>query len=77
MEPNPPKKTTLLIPEELWLRAKRHALDERTNLRKLLLEGLELRIQLGEREQKKFRDRNADLARRFHPRGKGTKEDKP
>jgi hypothetical protein len=38
------KKTTLLIPEALWLKARRRALDERTNLRTLLLEGLEMRL---------------------------------
>jgi hypothetical protein len=44
MEKPPLKKTTLLIPETLWLRARRRALDERTNLRTLLLEGLEMRL---------------------------------
>jgi hypothetical protein len=38
------KKVTILIPEALWFRAKRQALDERTNLRALVLEGLELRL---------------------------------
>lgn len=38
------KKVTILIPEALWLKAKRQALDERTNLRALVLEGLELRL---------------------------------
>ncbi len=38
------KKTTLLIPEALWLKARRQALDERTNLRAMLLEGLEMRL---------------------------------
>jgi len=37
-------KTTLEIPEKLWERAKRRALAERTSLRALLLEGLELRL---------------------------------
>ena len=41
------KKTTLLIPEALWLMARVKALDERTNLRELLLEGLELRLRQG------------------------------
>ena len=40
----PTKKVTILIPEALWLRARRQALDERTNLRALVLEGLELRL---------------------------------
>jgi hypothetical protein len=38
-------KTTLEIPEGLWARAKRQALDERTSLKALILEGLELRLQ--------------------------------
>jgi hypothetical protein len=38
------KKVTIEIPESLWLRARRRALDERTNLRRLVLEGLELRL---------------------------------
>lgn len=38
-------KTTLEIPERLWERAKRRALAERTSLRALILEGLELRIE--------------------------------
>lgn len=46
------KKTTLLIPEALWLKARRQALDERTNLRKLLLEGLEMRLQRKPRKVK-------------------------
>jgi hypothetical protein len=37
-------KTTVLVPEQLWRRAKLRALDERTNLRALFLEGLELRL---------------------------------
>ena len=37
-------KTTLEIPEKLWDRAKRRALSQRTSLRALLLEGLELRL---------------------------------
>ena len=43
-------KTTIDIPEKLWEKAKRRALDERTTLRALLLEGLELR--LGEKVKK-------------------------
>jgi hypothetical protein len=38
------KKVTILIPEGLWFRARRLALDERTNLRALVLEGLEMRL---------------------------------
>ncbi len=32
------------IPEELWEQAKHRALDERTSLKALLVEGLELRL---------------------------------
>jgi hypothetical protein len=32
------------IPEELWIEAKRRAIDERTSLKALLVEGLELRL---------------------------------
>lgn len=35
-------KTTLLMPEELWRRAKVRAMEERRDLRDLLLDGLEL-----------------------------------
>jgi len=35
-------KTTLLLPEELWQRAKVRAVEERRDLRDLLIEGLEL-----------------------------------
>lgn len=35
-------KTTLHLPEELWRKAKHRALDERTDLRSLLIRGLEL-----------------------------------
>ena len=35
-------KTTLLMPEELWKRAKIRAMEEHRDLRDLLLEGLEL-----------------------------------
>lgn len=34
-------KTTLLLPEELWQRAKIRALEEHRDLRDLLIEGLE------------------------------------
>jgi hypothetical protein len=37
-------KTTLDIPERLWVRAKQRALDERASLRALILEGLEMRL---------------------------------
>jgi hypothetical protein len=43
-------KTTIAIPEDLLYRAKRHALDERTDLRVLVIEGLELRLQQKPRE---------------------------
>lgn len=35
-------KTTLLMPEDLWRRAKVRALEEKCDLRDLLIEGLEL-----------------------------------
>lgn len=47
-------KTTTEIPEDLWVRARQRALDERTSLRVLILEGLELRLS---RKQKKGGDR--------------------
>jgi hypothetical protein len=37
-------KTTLLMPEALWRKAKVRAMEERCDLRDLLLEGLELRL---------------------------------
>ena len=37
-------KTTLLMPEDLWRRAKIRAMEERCDLRDLLLEGLELAL---------------------------------
>ena len=40
-------KTTLLMPEELWRRAKIRALEEHRDLRDLLLEGLELVLKRG------------------------------
>jgi hypothetical protein len=38
-------RTTLEIPEKVWERAKRAALNERTSLKALIVEGLELRLQ--------------------------------
>jgi hypothetical protein len=38
------KKATIIFPEALWLRAKHRALEERTNFRRLVIEGLELRL---------------------------------
>jgi hypothetical protein len=35
-------KTTLLMPEDLWRRAKVRAMEERRDLRDLLIEGLEV-----------------------------------
>ena len=35
-------KTTLVLPEALWLRAKRRALDERADLRDVIMKALEL-----------------------------------
>jgi hypothetical protein len=43
-------KTTVEIPETLWLRAKRRALDERSDLRTLIIEGLELRLKQPRKE---------------------------
>ena len=37
-------RTMVEIPEELWERAKRRALDERTSMKALLVEGLEMRL---------------------------------
>jgi len=37
-------KTTVEFPEELWVRAKQRALDERTDFRTLVIAGLELRL---------------------------------
>ena len=37
-------KTTLLMPEALWRKAKVRAMEERCDLRDLLLEGLEMRL---------------------------------
>ncbi len=34
-------RTSLELPERLWLKAKRRALEERTDLRTLILRGLE------------------------------------
>jgi hypothetical protein len=42
-------KTTLEIPEKLWERAKRQALEERTSLKALILDGLELRLRQAKR----------------------------
>jgi hypothetical protein len=36
-----PVKTTLELPEELWNAAKKRAVDERTNLRALIIRALE------------------------------------
>ncbi len=43
-------RTTIEIPEKLWERAKRRALAERSNLRALIVEGLELRLAQKEKE---------------------------
>jgi hypothetical protein len=37
-------KTTLLMPDDLWRRAKVRAIEEGCDLRDLLLEGLEMRL---------------------------------
>ena len=46
-KPGEPVKTTLLMPEALWLRAKARAMEERRDLRDLLIEGLELVLKRG------------------------------
>ncbi len=45
-------KTTVEFPEELWLQAKRRALDKRTDFRTLVIEGLELRLAQKPRKRK-------------------------
>ena len=40
-------KTTLVMPEGLWRRAKVRAMEERCDLKDLLLEGLELVLKRG------------------------------
>jgi len=40
-------KTTLLMPESLWREAKIRALEEKRDLRDLLLEGLEIVLKRG------------------------------
>jgi hypothetical protein len=40
-------KTTLLMPRDLWQRAKIRAVEEQRDLRDLLLEGLELVLKKG------------------------------
>ncbi len=35
-------KTSLILPEALWLQAKKRALDERADLRDIVIRGLEL-----------------------------------
>jgi hypothetical protein len=40
-------KTTLVMPEELWQRAKIRAVEEHRDLRDLLIEGLELVLRRG------------------------------
>ncbi len=37
-------KTTVALPEDLWARAKRQAIEERSDFRTLVIEGLELRL---------------------------------
>jgi len=40
-------RTTLVMPEDLWQRAKIRALEEHRDLRDLLIEGLELVLRRG------------------------------
>ena len=42
-------KTTLLMPEDLWRQAKIRALEEKRDLRELLIEGLEIVLKRGKK----------------------------
>ena len=48
-------KTTILINTNTWMQAKRQALDEGTDLRSLLLEGLDLVLRRRQKGRKKGR----------------------
>ncbi len=48
-------KTTVDFPERLWIRAKQRALDERTDFRSLVIEGLELRLSQKPKAKKETR----------------------
>jgi len=48
-------KTTILINTNTWMQAKRQALDEGTDLRSLLLEGLDLVLRRRHKGRKKGR----------------------
>ena len=41
-----PRRTSVVIPEDDWLRAKTRAAEEHTDLRTLLLDGLALRLEI-------------------------------
>ena len=40
-------KTTVVLPTALWERAKLYAVKERSDLRSLIIEGLEMRLKKG------------------------------
>ena len=40
------RRTSVVIPEDLWLKAKTRAAEEHTDLRRLILDGLVLRLQI-------------------------------
>lgn len=44
---NPGVKTTVVLPEELWRAAKIRAMDDRTDLRTVLIEALEAHLRAG------------------------------
>ena len=44
-------KTSLVLPEALWLQAKKRALDERGDLRDIIMKGLELYLRTPKREK--------------------------
>jgi hypothetical protein len=52
-------KTTVEIPEDVWAAAKQQALDERSDLRAVILEALRkhLRLKVGERKKEARRGR--------------------
>ncbi len=45
-------KTTVDLPEDLWRRAKVRAVDERTDLRRVVISALEAYLRPGKREGK-------------------------
>ncbi len=45
-------KTSLILPEALWLQAKKRALDERGDLRDIIIRGLELYLRTPSKREK-------------------------